>query len=583
VQPRTEGAVVSGKLRPIAEPFVVAPPTGTTVHTRLPVASEDEAVLQAVGEHLAKLAGADVARRCSLGGVPGKDNQWTQRKNALTAACTSRWAGTITRTSKDQWERGYGNLFEEARSLRARVSRIRSRLAVPARTRQGRTRGYPTQAERFEKQRRLQVLQARLTAVTARIQAGRVSICRGGKHLARSRHHLTEARLTEAQWRERWSAARWFLSADGEAGKPWGNETIRWHPDEGWLEIRLPTPLKHLSNTPGRAPTYRLSCPVTFLYRGDEVAAQAASRGAVHYDIGYDPQRGRWKLGASWMLTKREVPSLEELRTHPVLAADLNGDHIDTFVLDPSGNPVGDPHTIPLQLTGLPASTRDGRLRAAISKLIRLAHGQGCHAIVIEDLDFKDTRDQGQERQGNRPSRGRRGRGFRRLVAGIPTGRLRDRLAQMATNTGLAVVAVDPAYTSRWGAKHWLDPLREQHFLATTVHHAAAVVIGRRGLGYRARRRRGVTVGDQRIVSGELPARPCPSVLAQAGVAEAPHREPGSGSRKARGRPPPRRQKTQRADRHPPGTQVAQDRSGPPGGPGRTPAHYLRSGDLDRP
>jgi len=118
---------------------------------------------------------------------------------------------------------------------------------------------------------------------------------------------------------------------------------------------------------------------------------------------------------------------------------------------------------------------------------------------VIEDLDFADAREQGRERHGRRPSHGKRGRGFRRLVAGLPTGRFRDRLTQMTRNQGLWVIAVDPAYTSRWGREHWLAPLREQASPATTGHHAAAVVIGRRAHGHRARRRAGVTGADQRI------------------------------------------------------------------------------------
>jgi hypothetical protein len=81
------------------------------------------------------------------------------------------------------------------------------------------------------------------------------------------------------------------LTADREKDKAWGNETIRWHPDEGWLEVKLAAPLAHLANRPhGR---YLLSCPAEFCYRGDEVAAQAKS-GAVRYDISHDPARGRW-------------------------------------------------------------------------------------------------------------------------------------------------------------------------------------------------------------------------------------------------------------------------------------------------
>ena len=48
------------------------------------------------------------------------------------------------------------------------------------------------------------------------------------------------------------------------------------------------------------------------------------------------------------------------------------------------------------------------------------------------------------------------------MVSGIPTAKFRDRLVQMTANAGLAVIAVDPAYTSRWGAEHWLAPLRQQ-------------------------------------------------------------------------------------------------------------------------
>jgi hypothetical protein len=42
--------------------------------------------------------------------------------------------------------------------------------------------------------------------------------------------------------------------------------------------------------------------------------------------------------------------------------------------------------TVPLDLAGRPAATRDGRLRSAISTLIATAREHGARAIVIEDL-----------------------------------------------------------------------------------------------------------------------------------------------------------------------------------------------------
>jgi hypothetical protein len=234
-------------------------------------------VLGAVGEYLGSLAGGDLARRCAEGrlGAAGQAASRRARKQALTAGASSRWAGAITRTSQDAWALAERNLVAEARSLRARCGRIRRRLAAPAGGRGGGVRGYASQAERWQKQRRLQVLQARLARAEARLAAGRVPVCRGGRRLARARHHLDRAGLSPSQWRQCWQAGRWFITADGEAGKKWGNETIRWCPGQGWLEIRLPAPLARLANRPhGR---YLPSCPVAFGYRGDQVAAQAES------------------------------------------------------------------------------------------------------------------------------------------------------------------------------------------------------------------------------------------------------------------------------------------------------------------
>jgi hypothetical protein len=542
---------VSGKLRPIAAPFVAAAPAGTRVRTRLRVTEDDAAVLRAAGRHLGSLASADLAARCREGRLGGKDRAVSrrERKRALTAGSSSRWAGAITRVSDDQWDLAERNLRAERQSLRSRARQIESRLAVPAGQKQGRARGYATQTERHSGQRRLQVLKARLARAERQAGAGHMSVCRGGRRLAKARHNLDAAGLTQEQWRERWEAERLFLTADGEKDKFLGNETIRWHPSELWLEVKLPAPLGHLANRPhGR---YRLSCPVEFGYRGDEAAAQAGS-GAIRYDITFDPVKDRWYLDASWKTAQAPAVPLEELRERPVLAVDLNHGHLAAWVVTPDGNAQGGPMTVPLMLAGLPRSQRDGRVRGAISTLIRLARQRGCRAIAVEDLDFTDARAQGRERAGHRPSRGSRGRRFRRIVADLPTARFRDRLAQMTHNAGLSVIAADPAYTSRWGAEHWLAPLREQDSV-TTGHHAAAVVIGRRAHGHRARRQAGVTGTDQRT------SRRRATPLAP----QATHADRDDGTRQAP-RQPLRWRKTVPADREHPPDQAAHDRSGPP-------------------
>jgi hypothetical protein len=565
-------------MRRLAAPFVVAPPTGARIRTRLRPSAADERVLCAVGEHLGRLAGQDLAVRCRLG---HGDDQRTDRKRALTSASSSRWAGALTRSSNDQWQRAQRNLLDARVGLRRACRTIQARLAVPVGGRDGRVRGYGSRAERFHKRGRLQHLQAELAVVEARLTQGRVSVCRGGRRLAKRRHALDrdDVAFTEEGWRLRWQAARRFLAADGEADKRWGNETIRVHPDEHWLELRLPTPLVHLANRPhGR---YRLACPVTFGYRRGEWAAQA-SGGAVAYDLWCDPARGRWYADASWRLAARPAPSLAALRQHRALGVDLNAGHLDGWVLTPAGNPLGPPHTIPLNLDGLPASTRDGRLRAAAATIIRLATQRGCRAVIVEDLDFADARQAGRETLG----RGRHGRRFRRTVAGMPTRAFRQALVGMAANAGLWVVAVDPAWTSKWAGYYWEEPLNQQTRQSTSPpaaatvsnHHAAAVVIGRRGLGYRARRRGGCARArpeDRARRAADSAGRPTattmPSAMPQAWRLVVPgpaiQGTGGPGGQRAG----PSAHNTRLPERGALGDQAAHDRSVPPEGAGSHP------------
>ena len=190
------------------------------------------------------------------------------------------------------------------------------------------------------------------------MDSGAASVVRGGKALLRKRNDLDTVGLTEDQWRREWESARLFLTADGEKDAPWGNYTIRWNPDAGWLEINLPPSLAHLANqSRGR---YRLSATVGFSYRGDEAAAQAAS-GAVRYDIRHDPvtrtlvhrrlldersphpRRPLMNCGSTLSLRSTSTPGTS---LPPHIAAD--------------GNILGVPSTVSLALRR-PASRHEGR------------------------------------------------------------------------------------------------------------------------------------------------------------------------------------------------------------------------------
>ena len=100
----------------------------------------------------------------------------------------------------------------------------------------------------------------------AALDAGRPSVTMGGKRLWRNRTHLGQAAMTEPQWRARWEATRMFVTADGEAGKPGGNETIRVN-EAGRLRIKVPAALVDRYGT-----HLDIAAPVGFPHRGTEWA-----------------------------------------------------------------------------------------------------------------------------------------------------------------------------------------------------------------------------------------------------------------------------------------------------------------------
>ncbi|MEU1516617.1 IS200/IS605 family accessory protein TnpB-related protein [Streptomyces sp. NPDC005811] len=466
-----------GELRSIAASFVASGPSGVAVRTRLKgLTLGDEEVLRLVGAHLGSLASRDLKARCR-DGLEHSGEAWAVRKRELTPASSSRWAGSITKATHDQWALARRCQLVYVQNLEAGIHTNEDRLALPVGQKGTKTApgGYRSQREWHAKSRRLHVLEDRLTAARADREAGVVRVVRGGKQLARTRHHLEAAQLTESAWRGRWEAERWFCQADGESGKRYGNETIRVSPD-GEVSIKLPTPLAHLANAAhGR---YVLACRVTFAHRGGEWADRVVANRAIAYRIHLDTRRGRWYVTASWQIPPTPTLPIEAALAHGVIGVDMNADHLAAWRLDTHGNPMGAPRRFSYDLTGT-AVHRDAQVRHALTRLLHWARTCGVKAVAVEDLDF--AAEKTREKHGHRKR-------FRRLISGMPTGRLRARLTSMADATGIAVIAVDPAYTSRWGAQHWQKPLTTTT-RKTTRHDAATVAIGRRAQGHPIRRR----------------------------------------------------------------------------------------------
>jgi len=239
--------------------------------------------------------------------------------------------------------------------------------------------------------------------------------------------------MSEAEWRERWDAERMFFTADGETGLLYGNPNIRVVPcGSGETEcpvlIRLPDGLKHLANADGRSPVYKLDGGLEWNHRAQEWEHQCNARSSISYTLFYN--------------VDKQVPV-------KCLGLDLNSDHIAAFNVDEHGNPVGKPASFPIAEEGSSAH-RLGKLREAVHAALAWGKQHSAETVAVEKLDFAPLKNRDNEKH----HRGKAGKTVRRKVSGIPTSKATAAITSSARKHGLTVIAVDPAYTSKWGARY---------------------------------------------------------------------------------------------------------------------------------
>jgi hypothetical protein len=373
----------------------VASPCGVAITTRLRTTPEDDRVLDLVGAHVGRLRRADLARVCQPVALdPRLDDdakrqmrrdRLNTRKKALTSQSSARWANAVIAGNDDQYRLARDGQYRHMIGLRAAIATVEKRLAAPTadaltaaerktRRKTKAPKGYATHSERFEKQRRVAHLRAELARAEQQRAAGRVHVVEGGTRLARNRHHLDAADMTVDQWRDRWDAARYRITANGSPDEPFGNLTITVTPG-GVVSVRLPKPLEHLANaTRGR---YILSGTAVFAHRGAQWAQRITSANSVSYTITRRPGRAGRYLCAAWAIPAlpywvgrdNTTPDSDVYAVGPVVGVDLNDGHLALRRLDAHGNPVGTAQRINFDLSGTSAR-RDAHLRHAITGLI---------------------------------------------------------------------------------------------------------------------------------------------------------------------------------------------------------------------
>ncbi len=305
--------------------------------------------------------------------------------------------------------------------------------------------------EQVGKKQRLDVLRGELSVAERELAAGKPRVCFGG------RSALREAVATGDMWK--WHDrrnGRIFLVGSKSEGVH-GNQSVHW--DGNSLRIRMPDSLggQHVT-LDGVKFRYGQKEMLAVLERNRDKRTRVSLTWLIFRD-----DEGRWHAHVT---VEEPAADLETLVGNGVVAVDLNADHLAVVLVDRCGNPVSR-----LRLDFPPSGTDEGRasviLGDAVRALCLIARSRGL-GIACEDLEF------------SRKKAGLREYGAKhaRRLSGWAYAKFFQLLQARCKRDGVELAKVNPAFTSVIG--RW----KHAKGRAMSVHHGAALAIGRLAMGF---------------------------------------------------------------------------------------------------
>jgi len=350
-----------------------------------------------------------------------------------------------------------------------------------------------------QKKRRHALLRDRKTAIRAERKRAAPSLCFGSAKLFNAQHHLEANGFADHEaWLEAWRADRasqfFCLGSKDETS---GNQTCTASVDEDGtiaLRLRLPDVIWRELGTPKH-----LAIGLIRFGYGHEVIVAAIK---AHADGRGEALSWRFvKDAKGWRVFVSTFQPLDDTAidfANGCLAVDMNAGFLAVAFVDAAGNLKGR-LTVPMLIQHRRTDQVEATIGDAVARIVAVAKKHGV-PVAIEDLDFEAKKTRLREECSP---------GMARMLSAFVHKAFRAMLERRAARDGVAVVAVNPAYTSLQGRVRFMDRY------GLSVHHAAALTIGRRAMNYSERlpASLSVPVGDisaaaRRDVSRVALARP---------------------------------------------------------------------------
>ena len=327
-----------------------------------------------------------------------------------------------------------------------------------------------------QKKRRLFQLEQKLKQKKQDLEENKLRICFGTKKLFKKQFHLEENGFSShAKWKALWKEKRndsFFIV--GSKDETAGNQTCKFikNKDDFSIYLRLPNDFSEKTLIIER---------VTFGYGQEEIkrallenelrhAKRLANEPYSHLGkaINYLFKKDKkgWRV---FVTVEKEKPPIISSKKNGMIGVDINVNHLAVVETDRFGNIIGK-KTIPCSVYGKSKNQSLAIIGDAVQKISKPAI-QKQKPIAFEKLDFSKKK-QALREENNK---------YGRMLSSFAYGKISSFIEMSAFKAGIGIFKENPAYTSIIGKIKFA----KQYGLST--HHAAALVLARRGLRFSER------------------------------------------------------------------------------------------------
>ena len=310
-----------------------------------------------------------------------------------------------------------------------------------------------------------------LERIKAKIESGRPSVCFGGRNLFKQQNTVYAGRHDE--WLKEYRSRRNNgMTIPGKTGIIQGNCVVRYDTDTKTLSYgsmaRIPIKTKR-ANTKKKSVLRAVTCEikgVEFPYGQNFVndAMNDESRKAVAWRF---EDAGNRILIKCMVSVEQELPRKNEYYADGCISFDTNVDHLAMAELDRHGNLIHH-EVICFNVVGKTDKQREQILSNALEKIFKYAK-QRRKPIAMENLE--DIKNESMYKN----------RGLNRKLSEFAYIKITQLAESKSYKYGIGLYKVAPAFTSQIGKIKYM-----RHY-GISIHVAAAMVIGRRAMGFKER------------------------------------------------------------------------------------------------